>query len=104
MKIASELFYATQNTGPTFDYYGSNHLDRQGGSSFSGQQNPDSTLAIVGTPGALTEDLGKYMQASDLIVVPTRMSYRDQQPLEMMVKTVRDAGLPAIYVLSQWNR
>lgn len=50
------------------------------------------------------EDLGKYMQASDLIVVPTRMSYRDQQPLELMVKTVGDVGLPAIYVLSQWNR
>ena len=99
--IASELAYAAQNSGLKFDYY---DLDRQGGSSFEDRQNPDSTVAIVDTPGALTEDLGKYMQASDLIVVPTRMSYRDQQPLELMVKTVRDVGLPAIYVLSQWNR
>ena len=99
--IASELAYAAQNSGLIFDYF---DLDRQGGSSFEDRQNPDSTVAIVDTPGALTEDLGKYMQASDLIVVPTRMSYRDQQPLELMVKTVRDAGIPSIYVLSQWNR
>lgn len=77
---------------------------RQGGSSFENQQAPDSTVVIVNTPGALTEDLGKYIQASDLIVVPTRMSYRDQQPLELMIRTIRDAGIPAIYVLSQWNR
>lgn len=99
--IASELAYAAQNSGLTFDYY---DLDRQGGSSFEDRQDPDSVLAIVDTPGALTEDLGKYMQASDLIIVPTRMSYRDQQPLELMIRTIRDAGIPAIYVLSQWNR
>ena len=99
--IASELAYAAQNSGLTFDYY---DLDRQGGSSFEDRQDPDSVLAIVDTPGALTEDLGKYMQASDLIIVPTRMSYRDQQPLELMLRTIRAAGIPAIYVLSQWNR
>ena len=99
--IASELAYAAQKSGLTFDYY---DLDRQGGSSFADRQDPDSVLAIVDTPGALTEDLGKYIHASDLIVVPTRMSYRDQQPLELMVKTIRDAGVPAIYALSQANR
>lgn len=99
--LASELAYAAQNSGLTFDYY---DLDRQGGSSFADRQDPDSTLAIVDTPGALTEDLGKYIRSSDLIIVPTRMSYRDQQPLELMVKTVRDAGVPAIYALSQANR
>lgn len=99
--IASELAYAAQNSGLKFDYY---DLDRQGGSSFADQQNPDSAVAIVDTPGSLTADLGKYMQASDLIIVPTRMSYRDQQPLELMIRTIRDAGIPAIYVLSQWNR
>mgnify|MGYP001035974444 FL=1 len=95
------MAYAAQNSGLTFDYY---DLDRQGGSSFADRQDPDSVLAIVDTPGALTEDLGKYIHASDLIVVPTRMSYRDQQPLELMVKTIRDAGVPAIYALSQANR
>ena len=99
--IASELGYAARNSGLKFDYF---DLDRQGGSSFEDQQDPDSTVAIVDTPGALTEDLGKYIQASDLIIVPTRMSYRDQQPLELMIKTIRDAGIPAIYLLSQWNR
>lgn len=99
--IASELAYAAENSGLTFDYY---DLDRQGGSSFADQQNPDSVLAIVDTPGSLTADLGKYIRSSDLIIVPTRMSYRDQQPLELMIKTVRDAGVPAIYALSQANR
>ena len=99
--IASELGYAARNSGLKFDYF---DLDRQGGSSFEDQQDPDSVVAIVDTPGALTEDLGKYIQASDLIVVPTRMSYRDQQPLELMIRTIRDAGKPAIYILSQWNR
>lgn len=99
--IASELAFAAQNSGLKFDYY---DLDRQGGSSFEDRQDPDSVVAIVDTPGVLTEDLGKYMQASDLIVVPTRMSYRDQQPLELMIRTIRDTGIPEIYVLSQWNR
>ena len=99
--IASELAYAAQNSGLKFDYY---DLDRQGGSSFSDRQDPESVLAIVDTPGALTEDLGKYIHASNLIVVPTRMSYRDQQPLELMIRTIRDAGVPAIYALSQANR
>lgn len=99
--IASELAFAAQNSGLKFDYY---DLDRQGGSSFEDRQDPDSVVAIVDTPGALTEDLGKYIRSSDLIVVPTRMSYRDQQPLELMIRTIRDAGIPAIYVLSQWNR
>lgn len=99
--IASELAYAARNSGLKFDYY---DLDRQGGSSFADQQNPDSVVSIVDTPGSLTADLGKYIKASDLIIVPTRMSYRDQQPLEMMIRTVQSIGIPAIYVLSQWNR
>lgn len=99
--IASELAFAADNSGLVFDYY---DLDRQGGSSFEDRQDPGSTLAIVDTPGALTEDLVKYLRASDLVIVPTRMSYRDQQPLEDMIGTVRSVGTPAIYVLSQWNR
>ena len=99
--IASELAFAAQNCGLAFDYY---DLDRQGGSSFEDRQDPNSVLAIVDTPGALMEDLVKYLRASDLVIVPTRMSYRDQQPLELMIKTVRDVGVPAIYVLSQWTR
>ena len=99
--ITSELAYAAQNSGLKFDYY---DLDRQGGSSFSDRQDPESVLAIVDTPGALTEDLGKYIHASDLTVVPTRMSYRDQQPLELIICIFIDSGFTDIYSLSQANR
>ena len=71
------------------------------------RQQRQKRLAVVDTPGALQSQLTDYMKAADVIVIPTRTTSRDIEPLQRMQVAVR-ANAPkakvVIYVLNGWNR
>ena len=81
-------------------------LDSQGGTIHKTNEVADADVAIVDTPGALQSQLTEYMKAADVIIVPTRTTSRDIEPLQRMQAAVK-ANAPkakVVYVLNAWNR
>ena len=82
-------------------------LDSQGGTIHKTDQREDAKVAVIDTPGALQEQFGTWMADADLIVIPTRTTSRDIEPLQRMQRLVASSakkGTPVIYVLNGWNR
>ena len=101
--IADELAFSFERTGTPMSFY---DLDSQGGTIHKTKQDPKAQVAVVDTPGALQSQLTDYMKAADVIVIPTRTTSRDIEPLQRMQAAVK-ANAPkakVIYVLNGWNR
>ena len=101
--IADELAFAFDRDKVPYNLY---DLDQQGGSVHGEKEAPNAVVTIVDTPGALQEDMLKWMKEADLIIIPTRMSPRDMPPLETMIDMVskNDISADVIFVFNGWNR
>ena len=101
--IADEISFALERDGII-----SNHidLDQQGGALHDSNQNPDATVQVVDTPGALQKELISWIEAADFIIIPTKMTLRDQEPLIRMIEIMEPyKGIkPVLYVMNCWNR
>ena len=84
--IADELAFSFERTGTPMSFY---DLDSQGGTIHKTNEAPDAQVAVVDTPGALQSQLTEYMKAADVIVIPTRTTSRDIEPLQRMQAAVR---------------
>lgn len=101
--IADELAFSFERTNTPMAFY---DLDSQGGTLHKTNNNPNAQVAVVDTPGALQQQLIQYMKAADVVVIPTRTTSRDIEPLQRMQEAVR-ANAPkakVIYVLNGFNR
>lgn len=101
--LADELAFSLERTEMPFSFF---DLDPQGGTLHATFKNPDAQTAIVDTPGSLTAEVGKWVAATDCIVIPTRASRRDIAPLLRIVDVVkaRANGKAILIVLNFWNR
>lgn len=101
--IADEIAFALNRAGIKYNFY---DLDHQGGSIHKNHEERFAKYAIVDTPGSLQKDLVEWMKSADLIIIPTKMSSRDIQPLQSMIDIVNKPEIkaPVIYVLNGWNR
>lgn len=102
--ISDELAFSFERTETPMSFY---DLDSQGGTLHSTKQDPKAKVAVVDTPGALQEQLKEYMREADVIVIPTRTTSRDIEPLQRMqaaVKANAKAGCKVVYVLNAFNR
>ena len=79
-------------------------LDSQGGTVHKTDRNPNAAVAIIDTPGALQPQLKDWVRDADVIVIPTRPTSRDIEPLWRMKKAVENSGKPVAYVINGWNR
>jgi chromosome partitioning protein len=100
--IADELAFGFERDQIPFSLY---DLDQQGGLIHEAKENDDAAVAIIDTPGALQSDLKKWMDAADLIIIPTMMSNRDVPPLELMIELTKEyqGKKPVLFVLNRWN-
>ena len=100
--IADELAFGFERDQISFSFY---DLDQQGGVIHEAREDDDAAVAIIDTPGALQSDLKKWMDAADLIIVPTMMSNRDVPPLERMIELLSEyeGKKPILFVLNRWN-
>ena len=101
--IADELAWSFERSGiPT----GFVDLDAQGGTCHETHQPDDARITIIDTPGALQADLRDWISGADLIVIPTRPTSRDIEPLQRMMDVVQAAGRdkPTIYIVNGYNR
>lgn len=101
--IADELAFSFERTNTPLAFY---DLDMQGGTLHQTNQRQDAEVAIVDTPGALQSELGEWMKAADLVIIPTRASSRDIPPFQRMIAAVEKnrKDQQTLYVINSFNR
>ena len=77
----------------------------QGGTLHQTQEVDGAEVAVVDTPGALQEALADWLKEADVVVIPTRTTSRDIEPLMRMRKAVfKHSKAKIVYVMNGWNR
>ena len=85
-----------------FNFY---DLDSQGGTLHQSKKNLKAKVSIVDTPGALQEELVEWLKSANLVIVPTRTTSRDIEPLQRMRKIISvNTKAPVLYVLNCCTR
>ena len=80
-------------------------LDLQMGSLHEAQECEDASVTVVDTPGALQEETKEWMEAADMIIIPTLMGTRDVPALERMIEIASEfkGKKPILIILNRWN-
>ena len=102
--IADELAFAFERDEIPYSFF---DLNNQGSAIHKTVNNPDAIVQIVDTPGALQENITKWIEAADIIIiVPTLMSNRNMAPLERMIQILEPYKNDKfiLYVFNKWNR
>lgn len=101
--IADELAFALERDKIAYNFY---DLDGQGSSIHETHEDPKAEISIVDTAGSLQNDLLKWIEEADFIIVPTMMSNRDVKPLQRMIEilTPYKGKKALLFVFNRWNR
>ncbi len=78
-------------------------LDSQGGTIHKTNFNKDAHVVIVDTPGALQAQLRDRLAEADVVVILTKTTSRDIEPLQKMQRAVSVSvrpKTPVLYVLN----
>ena len=101
--IADEISFAFERDGIIANHI---DLDQQGGCIHSTEEKEGAVVQVVDTPGALSSEFNEWIDAADVIIVPTKMTLRDQEPLMRMIDIIesRKNKKPVLYIMNCWNR
>lgn len=101
--IADELAFALERRDVPFAFY---ETDEQGDSLHETQEPDDARVAVIDTPGSLSDDTPDMIKAADIIVVPTRASGRDMTALNRTRELITTTApyTPVFIVINGWNR
>ena len=100
--IADEIAFSFERSGVPVSFY---DLDAQGGTLHQTHEVDGAEVAVVDTPGALQEALADWLKEADVVVIPTRTTSRDIEPLMRMRKAVfKHSRAKIVYVMNGWNR
>lgn len=99
--LADELAFALERRGRTVAFVST---DPQGGSVHEVCTDPDHAencdFQVVDTAGALSDGMGDWCRAADLILVPMLPSTRDMEPTLRTIDIAKDSGTNAsVYVI-----
>lgn len=100
--LADEIAFSFERTGQKVAFY---DLDGQGGTLHENMTPPDDPeVAVIDTPGALQKDMDKWIQESDVIVVPTRTYHNEIKPLMRIITALdRHPDKKVLFVLNEFN-
>lgn len=100
--VADEIAFSFERSGIPVSFY---DLDTQGGTLHKTHEEDGAQVAVVDTPGALQEGLADWLKEADVVVIPTRTTSRDIEPLMRMRKAVfKNGHAKIVYVMNGWNR
>ena len=100
--VADEIAFSFERSGIPVSFY---DLDTQGGTLHETHEADAAQVAVVDTPGALQEGLADWLKEADVVVIPTRTTSRDIEPLMRMRKAVfKNSRAKIVYVMNGWNR
>ena len=87
--VVDELAFSFDRTDVKYSLY---DLDGQGGIIHEPKVIDDADYAIVDTPGYISDNLGELIQGADLIIIPTRTTYKDIPTLQTMLELIEQNG------------
>lgn len=94
--LADELYSSFERTGVPVALM---NVDAQYGDAQRG--DPDAAdVVIVDTPGVLPDNLAEMVQASDVVIVPTRPTVRNVEPTCRVISLVHEADPDAEIVVA----
>lgn len=100
--VADEIAFSFERSGIPVSFY---DLDTQGGTLHKTHEEDGAQVAVVDTPAALQEGLADWLKEADVVVIPTRTTSRDIEPLMRMRKAVfKNGHAKIVYVMNGWNR
>lgn len=101
--VADELAFSFDRTDVKYSLY---DLDGQGGIIHEPKVIDDADYAIVDTPGYIYDNLGELIQGADLIIIPTRTTYKDIPTLQTMLELIEQNGKSSdtMFIFNAWNR
>jgi len=80
-------------------------LDQQGGAIHKTNVDPEAEHQIIDTPGALQDNMKKWIKSADVVVIPTRCTSLEMPPLKTMMDLISDFDKSKfIIVFNCWNR
>ena len=98
--VADEIAFSFERSGIPVSFY---DLDTQGGTLHETHEADGAQVAVVDTPGALQEGLADWLKEADVVVIPTRTTSRDIEPLMRMRKAVfKNSRAKIVYVMNGW--
>lgn len=100
--IANELYESYVRQGVPASLYS---LDGQYKDASSSKKVEDAEVAIVDTPGVLTDNLSDLVSGADVIVIPVRPTPNDIEPFTWTVSIVaKNTNAPLVIVVNGTNR
>lgn len=103
--LADELCFEFDRLALPYNLY---DLDGQGGLIHTESDNTDNAdYYVVDTPGQLTENVLETIKTADIIIVPTRASIKEIEPLQRtldIIKNSKKKKAVVIMVLNGWNQ
>ncbi|MBQ8624806.1 MAG: ParA family protein [Agathobacter sp.] len=101
--IADEIAFCLERDDIPYNFY---DMDGQDSAIHVTKEVDDAEVQVIDTPGSLQEDLTKWVEASDFVIVPTLMSNRDMGPLIRMIEILQPyiGKKPIVFVFNRWNR
>ena len=100
--IANELYESYVRQGVPASLYS---LDGQYKDASSSKKAEDAEVAIVDTPGVLTDNLSDLVSGADVIVIPVRPTLNDIEPFTRTVSIVtKNTNAPLVIVVNGTNR
>ena len=101
--VVDELAFSFDRTDVKYSLY---DLDGQGGIIYEPKVIDDADYAIVDTPGYISDNLGELIQGADLIIIPTRTTYKDIPTLQTMLELIEQNGKSSdtMFIFNAWNR
>lgn len=101
--LANEIAFSLDRTQTPYTFF---DLDEQGGGAHETIEREDAEVAIVDTPGRITDEWPEWLQNADLVVVPVRASLLEQSAFERVRDMLNQYApdVPHLIVLTHWNR
>ena len=100
--IAAELYESYVRQGLRTSLYS---LDGQYSDSPRSKKVDDAEVAVVDTPGVLTESLKDIVSGADVVVIPVRPTPNDIEPFTRTVSIVsKSTNAPLVIVVNGTNR
>ena len=100
--IANELYESYVRLGVPASLYS---LDGQYTDAAGSKKADDAEVAVVDTPGVLTDNLKDIVSGADAVVIPVRPTPNDIEPFTRTVSIVsKNTKAPVVIVVNGWNR
>lgn len=99
--IADNIAWSLERSGIKYNFY---DLDAQGGVIHKTTEVEGAEYSIIDTPGSVQPELGKWLDAADVVVIPTGIGANEIGPLQKTMAHVKNhAKCPVIYVINFVN-